>query len=249
MQYPQVEIDIGNTRTKWRVRQSPGEASPIQFCMTADVQLLLSELRLVQPRKVAIASVGDELLIEPIKQLSALQGFDLVELKSAAVQAGVVNAYQDPARMGVDRWMAMLGARRAHNGKLLVVSAGSALVLDVVDSSGQHLGGLIAPGLAMLYQSLVGNTKRIYMREDVQGEGSLGYSTETCVLNAHHIMVQGFINESLRHIGKVDVCVIGGGDAEVVAGHIRASPEVRNATVVVNESVILDGVAAAMSDC
>lgn len=78
---------------------------------------------------------------------------------SRAQQCGVKNGYRLPQQMGVDRWLAMLAAfhlpRRALDQPLCVIDCGTALTLDVLDASGQHLGGYIAPGLLSLQAALV----------------------------------------------------------------------------------------------
>ncbi len=51
-------------------------------------------------------------------------------------QLGLTNSYSDPFRMGVDRWLAMLAAWHRVAGPLIVVDAGTALTVDIVDSSG-----------------------------------------------------------------------------------------------------------------
>ena len=71
---------------------------------------------------------------------------------------GLVCAYEDPAQFGVDRWLALLAARQRRPGAtMLVVSAGTALTVDVLqEQAGQawHRGGLIAPGLQAMQRGL-----------------------------------------------------------------------------------------------
>src|SRR5690606_29009768 len=63
--------------------------------------------------------------------------------------------YADPARFGVDRWLALLGARRAcPAAPLLLAACGTALTLDLVDHDGQHRGGMIAPSPALMLEAL-----------------------------------------------------------------------------------------------
>jgi type III pantothenate kinase len=50
--------------------------------------------------------------------------------------AGVRCAYAEPARLGADRWAALLGARGLTEGACLVADAGSALTLDAMAPGG-----------------------------------------------------------------------------------------------------------------
>lgn len=73
-------------------------------------------------------------------------------------QCGVRNGYRKPQQLGVDRWLAMLAAfhlpQRATGQSLCVVDCGTALTLDVLDATGRHLGGYIAPGLTAMREML-----------------------------------------------------------------------------------------------
>ena len=56
--------------------------------------------------------------------------------------------------MGVDRWVAMIGARSEFRGGLCIVDAGTAVTIDAIDKNGNHLGGQIIPGLALMSHAL-----------------------------------------------------------------------------------------------
>ena len=68
--------------------------------------------------------------------------------------AGLRIAYADPAALGVDRFLALLGARARGAGPWLVAGVGTALTLDLVDAEGLHRGGRIAPSPALMRASL-----------------------------------------------------------------------------------------------
>lgn len=66
---------------------------------------------------------------------------------------GLRIAYPQPARLGVDRFLALLGARE-RPGHWLVVGVGTALTLDLLDARGQHRGGRIAPSPTLMREAL-----------------------------------------------------------------------------------------------
>ncbi|HWI23935.1 MAG TPA: type III pantothenate kinase [Lysobacter sp.] len=74
--------------------------------------------------------------------------------RTARSFAGLRIAYTDPSKLGVDRFLAMLGARGIAEDAVLVVGVGTALTIDVVDASGQHRGGRIAPSPTLMRESL-----------------------------------------------------------------------------------------------
>lgn len=67
--------------------------------------------------------------------------------------AGVRVAYAEPSRLGVDRFLALLGAQARGAPASLVVGVGTALTIDLLDR-GTHLGGRIAPSPALMRAAL-----------------------------------------------------------------------------------------------
>ena len=61
-------------------------------------------------------------------------------------------AYDEPAHLGVDRFLAMLG--QCGNGPALVVGVGTALTVDLLDADGRHYGGRIAPSPRLMREAL-----------------------------------------------------------------------------------------------
>ncbi len=79
--------------------------------------------------------------------LRARFGDMLIHCRSAAAALGVENAYARPERLGVDRWLALLGAAEPGARDCFVIDAGSAITLDLLRADGRHLGGAILPGV------------------------------------------------------------------------------------------------------
>lgn len=71
----------------------------------------------------------------------------VTRFESSPRDGGVINAYDEPGRLGVDRWLALIGAASLVDGDCIVIDAGSAITLDLLRRDGEHLGGAILPGL------------------------------------------------------------------------------------------------------
>jgi type III pantothenate kinase len=82
-------------------------------------------------------------------------------VRTPAAACGVRNAYAEPQRLGVDRFLAMVAARAAGQAPCVLAGIGTALTLDALAEDGRHLGGLIAPGPLLMQQSLLGATARV----------------------------------------------------------------------------------------
>jgi type III pantothenate kinase len=83
-------------------------------------------------------------------------------------EAGVINGYDHPARLGVDRWVAMIGAhqRLLNEGSLqpcVVVMVGTAVTVDAMDGEGKFLGGLILPGHGIMLRALESGTAGLHV--------------------------------------------------------------------------------------
>ncbi|MCZ7599940.1 MAG: type III pantothenate kinase [Gammaproteobacteria bacterium] len=63
---------------------------------------------------------------------------------------GLENRYANPAQLGVDRWLALIAARRLGGGPVVVVDCGTAITVDLVDGAGVFHGGMILPGRRLL---------------------------------------------------------------------------------------------------
>ncbi len=79
--------------------------------------------------------------------LAARFGDAVTRFKSEPRGGGVINGYHRPGRLGVDRWLALVGAAGLVEGDCIVIDAGSAITLDLLRVDGQHLGGAILPGI------------------------------------------------------------------------------------------------------
>ena len=79
--------------------------------------------------------------------LAARFGDAVTRFRSEAAALDVRSAYAEPATLGVDRWLALLGAAGLGVGDCFIVDAGSAITLDLLRADGTHLGGAILPGI------------------------------------------------------------------------------------------------------
>src|SRR5690606_18274094 len=104
-----------------------------------------------------------------------------VRLRTAAETCGVRCAYADPARLGVDRWLAVVAAYRDPGGPAVVFDCGTAITVDAVTTAGEHLGGLIIPGIQLMRRALYGSTAGISDEGDEGDVGLLARDTRSAV--------------------------------------------------------------------
>ena len=171
-------LDVGNTRLKWGIADDGEIHKTGSIARKKLSESGMSALTTKLPRRVdaALASnVGGTTIATRLAGLvGAHCGQDLHFARTERSQFGLTNAYAQPRRMGVDRWVAMLGAWLELQNACVVVDAGTAVTIDAIDDQGQHLGGMILPGEPMMRASLASNTSDIAAMKPLKPEASTG---------------------------------------------------------------------------
>ena len=159
-----LAIDIGNTRLKWAHYAAPQPGANLLaqgavFLETIDTLAETEWKKLPAPGSMlgcVVAGEGVKRRVEEQLELWELEPRWVVSSKQAG---GVVNSYDHPSRLGVDRWVALIGARQRVLAQgaprpALVVMVGTAVTVDALDASGRFLGGLILPGFGLMLRAL-----------------------------------------------------------------------------------------------
>ncbi len=154
-------IDIGNTNLHWALHDLRGiqGVQCVHHAGGTPLDLLADWERLEAPKRVLLANVGGAAVGAAVtRAVLAFWGIEAEQAETRAHGLGVQVAYAEPARLGVDRWLALVAARKLIGGACLIVDAGTAATFDMLLADGQHLGGLILPGLHMMRESLLAGT-------------------------------------------------------------------------------------------
>jgi type III pantothenate kinase len=156
-------VDMGNSSLKWATlnqnRLNPQQSKLYEKNSLDDV-LLQAWLTLEVPwQGIWVSNVAGlskaDILTHWVKKH---WGLEATFVKTSSNECGVKNGYDNPAQLGIDRWLALIGARHLVKGKLCVVDCGTAITVDVLSADGQHQGGLIIPGLVAMYRALLSDT-------------------------------------------------------------------------------------------
>jgi type III pantothenate kinase len=154
-------IDIGNTTLKWAPRTAGvlGEMRAVRHHGGLPIDLHAAWEQLATPDQILVSSVGNQTAAHALVRTCRSHWnreprFARTERRSH----GVTVAYEQPNRLGVDRWLAMLAAHRHWGAPALIVDAGTAITFDLLIADGRHLGGLIMPGVGMMRDSLLAGT-------------------------------------------------------------------------------------------
>lgn len=205
----QLFVDVGNSALKaWRVQ---GDQVLIRYAAQRHggqpVPLILALLAGAGIGEVVLASVLGEAVAEELGRALVPAGVALRELKSVAQVAGVLNGYREPERLGVDRWLAVLAVAKPGR-PVCVVDCGTATTIDIVDDAGNHVGGYILPGLALMAASLRRGTVAAQGDDRVSGGIVPGRNTRDAIGHGAVLATVGAIecaslvagDKSSRHI-------------------------------------------------
>lgn len=154
-------VDIGNTNIKWSIYSGTclTQVFSIKHARQFTDVLQREWSGLSTPESILIANVTGKAVERQINDFAKdqwlLQPHYVQSTKSAY---GVFNAYAEPERLGVDRWLALVASHHQNRGLQLIVDSGTATTFDVIDAFGKHHGGLILPGLDLMRDSLLRDT-------------------------------------------------------------------------------------------
>lgn len=212
-------LDLGNTRLKWALQQSDQWLAHGAVGWSEDLQAVLAPAWAALPPASGVfaASVVDAVRESHVAAVvTRLCGRDTAWLRTPAAACGVRNAYAEPQRLGVDRFLAMVAAHAEGIGPCVLAGVGTALTLDALAADGRHLGGLIAPGPPLMQQSLLGATAQVQL--DRPGEIlELADNTPDAVASgcwlAATALIERFAAQAAKPLGTQPVLCLGGGDA------------------------------------
>jgi type III pantothenate kinase len=159
-----LAVDVGNTRLKWALYAAPlpgaGMIAHGAVFLEAIDQLAESQWRdLPAPSSMLGSIVAGEGIRRRTEEQLEIWDVEPRWVVSGVSACGVTNGYDHPTRLGVDRWVALIGARhrilaRGAPRPILVVMVGTAVTVDALDTEGNFLGGLILPGFGLMLRAL-----------------------------------------------------------------------------------------------
>ncbi len=220
-----LAIDVGNSRIKWGGYRD-GDWVFTGAVANDELPALASALAVIpKPDKIAISNVAGERLRVGLAETLARFSVTTHWIVAERERCGVKNSYADPAKLGSDRWAALIAARRLQRGPVVVVNAGTALTVNALSASGEFLGGLIVPGIKLMLQSLTTGTAHAHARH---GE-FVAFPTNT--LDA---VYSGAMNAALGSVERVVAalsaresssvsCIVSGGAAPTLMPHLGAN--------------------------
>jgi len=235
-------FDLGNSRWKWALAgnglRAPGRAQDYgdDFARRLDAALAT----MPRPDRAAAVAVASGAQRATLHAWLAQRWNLALDLFTPEAQGhGVTNGYREPARLGADRWAALVAARARARGPACVVDAGTAVTIDALDTDGVFRGGVILPGLMLQRAALLQGTSGIAESEG-QERDPLARSTADAVSAGTLLGLAGAVDRVLDEqallLGTPPTVFVSGGDAP------RLLPLLRHAAIEAPD-LVLEGVA------
>ena len=242
-----LAVDVGNTRLKWAIYESPRPGAAVraqgaEFLENIDKLSDGPWSSLPAPtRMIGCAVAADAIKRRVEEQMEEVWDVPAQWIVANAGEAGLVNGYDHPTRLGADRWVAMIGAwhRMLSQGParpLVLAMVGTAVTVEAIDASGKFLGGQILPGHGIMLRALESGTAGLHVPTgDVR---EFPTNTSDALTSGGTYAIAGAIERMVTHVrhhcGEEPARIMTGGAGWKMTPHMSMEFELV-------ESLIFDG--------
>jgi type III pantothenate kinase len=217
-----LALDIGNTFIKWGLRHDGAWLNQGSI-PTQDIHLVLPLLNSYHPQALYVANVSSKRFNQRLHEMSAPLKIATFYLTGESQLAPLINCYDKPQELGVDRWLSLFAARQRLQGSVLVVNSGTATTIDALNHDHRFLGGIIIPGLTMMTRALhvgTANLPWVTGKADTWPKNSANALTRGAIdatVGAIMERHKQFIKES---DGSSISLILSGGNAPLISPHL-----------------------------
>ncbi|CAM3543851.1 type III pantothenate kinase [Polaromonas hydrogenivorans] len=241
-----LALDVGNTRLKWAQYDAPVVGAKLLahgavFLENIDRLAENDWHGMPEPSAILGCVVAGDAIKRRVAEQMEIWDVPPRWVHSSPQEAGLTNGYDHPARLGSDRWVAMIGgyhrllARGIHK-PCLVVMVGTAVTVEAIDASGKFLGGIILPGHGIMLRALESGTAGLHVPTgDVR---DFPTNTSDALTSGGTFAIAGAVQRMVdnitRHCGEAPECIMTGGAAWKMAPSMSVKVELV-------ETLIFDG--------
>ncbi len=232
-------IDAGNTRIKWAVVPESNAANPAKLGAWLRSGSLSHQEFAQNPtlwscyaiQRAIVSNVAGSGLKTQLAGALQSPSVTVEWIAAQASLAGITNHYQIPEQLGCDRFAAAIGAHALFpNQALVVATCGTATTIDAVSAQGDFIGGMIAPGLQLMAQSLALNTAQLpHVQNAAAIDVNFADHTQAAILSGCVAAQVGAIEHAVTHFSAMadlthaatPLCVLSGGAAKFIMPSLR----------------------------
>jgi type III pantothenate kinase len=198
-----LACDIGNSRIKAGIFT---DKNLTEVFVCNNVQELIEKISLYRIREVAISSVVPANSQELQNSLYNLDISPFIISKDSEFNLSI--DYKSPDTLGMDRLCSAEGAYFLNNQKrtfrqnhlIITIDFGTASTINIVTYPGVFSGGMITPGIDLMFRSLSNDTAQLPLVYENEYKDLIGKSTRECIASGVMNSAAGFLQWSLRRI-------------------------------------------------
>ena len=222
-------IDIGNTNTHVGVADGNRIVQQKDFPTTMWAEQRAGEhlRKFVRSRKIEGASFcsvvprATRFVRKTVRQAFGVEALELTH--KTIVNIGI--DYPRPASIGPDRLANSVAVHHYYGAPAIVVDFGTAVTFDVVDRKGNYVGGIIAPGLAVMTKYLHEKTALLPTIKIRDVSAAIGKNTEQAMLigavHGYRGLIRELISELKAELNTAKLPVVAtGGYAKLMSAKI-----------------------------
>ena len=218
-----LALDVGNTRLKWAQYEAPVVGAKLLATGAVFLEHIdrLNEedwRGMAEPSAILGCVVAGDAIKRRVADQMDIWDVPARWVISSPQEAGLTNGYDYPARLGSDRWVAMIGAHhrllaRGVRKPCLVVMVGTAVTVEAIDASGKFLGGIILPGHGIMLRALESGTAGLHVPTgEVQ---DFPTNTSDALTSGGTFAIAGAVQRMVDNItracGEAPECIMTGG--------------------------------------
>ena len=250
-----LAIDVGNTRLKWSLYTAPVPEAELlahgaEFLENIDRLAEGAWADLPPPDVMLGCIVAGDAIKHRVQEQMEIWDVAPQWVVASQAEAGLINGYDHPTRLGADRWVAMIGARhhmlarQAARGlgpvPIVVVMVGTAVTVEAIDAQGKFLGGYILPGHGIMLRALESGTAGLHVPTGEVRE--FPTNTSDALTSGGTYAIAGACERMVQHVrahcGADPFCIMTGGAGWKMAPNMALQFELV-------ESLIFDGLLVA----
>lgn len=235
-----LTADIGNTNITLGLFDE--NALVEEFRLASDKDLSLEEYEVLLKSLFKDFSVDGCIISSVVSELNekfknAVRNVFKLEplFLSVDINTGIKVALKNPFEAGADRIANAAGAYVLYNKPTIVVDFGTATSFDIVNRSGEFIGGVIAPGLNLQMKVLNKFTSKLPRIDVAISNRAIGDNTTDAILSGvirgTACMIDGLIEQCEKELGERAVVVATGGYSGLIASYLKRPFDFINPTL------------------
>lgn len=224
-------VDVGNSRIKWSWQSKLNQQTLNHQGWQDALEKLHHHLQLEQPSTVFLVHVLGDDFNSRLRAVCVDLSIDLRLITTKHQSSLIRHGYEQPDQLGADRFVALHGAVSEFSAQAcIVIDCGTAVTIDLVDTDGKHLGGVILPGVRLWLESLMKNTSALdqwgnYSRQVLATNTADGVSWG-CI-NGLSAAIASIVKQMETQCSKPCKRIICGGDSVVLLDYLDSQTLLR----------------------